>query len=110
MGWIERNGGLSGMEARNRAKAEALYGAIDATDFYRGTAREDSRSLMNVTFRLPTEDLEAQFVAESTQHGLLALKGYRTVGGVRASLYNAVSPEAVDALVGFMRDFEAANG
>ena len=110
MDWIEANGGLAGMAERNEKKAAMLYGAIDATDFYRGTAREDSRSLMNVTFRLPTEDLEAKFISESKQQGLLALKGYRTVGGVRASLYNAVSPEAVDALVSFMRDFEAANG
>ncbi len=110
MDWITANGGLEGMKARNAAKAARLYGAIDAGDFYRGTAREDSRSLMNVTFRLPSEDLEAKFVSESKAHGLLALKGYRTVGGVRASLYNAVSPEAVEALVGFMRDFEAANG
>lgn len=110
MDWIGRNGGLTGMKARNEAKAATLYGAIDATDFYRGTARQDSRSLMNVTFRLPSEDLEARFLSEATEHGLLALKGYRTVGGVRASLYNAVSPEAVDALVSFMRDFETANG
>ena len=110
MDWIEKHGGLAGMEARNREKAAALYGAIDATDFYTGTAREDSRSLMNVTFRLPSEELEARFVAQSAEQGLLALKGYRTVGGVRASLYNAVSPEAVQALVAFMREFERAHG
>ena len=110
MDWIERNGRLEGMKSRNASKAAALYAALDGSDFYRGTAREDSRSLMNVTFRLPSEDLEAQFIRESKEHGLLALKGYRTVGGVRASLYNAVSPEAVDALVSFMRDFEASNG
>lgn len=110
MDWLEQGGGLAAMAERNEQKAAALYGAIDATDFYRGTAREDSRSLMNVTFRLPTEELEAQFIRESEAHDLLALKGYRTVGGVRASLYNAVSQEAVDALVSFMQEFERANG
>ena len=108
--WIESNGGLGGMAARNSAKADTLYGAIDATDFYRGTARLDSRSQMNVTFRLPTEELEKQFVEEAKGEGLLALKGYRTVGGIRASLYNAISQEAVDALVGFMDTFEKQNG
>ncbi|HLT46474.1 MAG TPA: 3-phosphoserine/phosphohydroxythreonine transaminase [Rubricoccaceae bacterium] len=108
--WIEANGGLAGMTARNDRKAETLYGAIDATDFYTGTARPDSRSKMNVTFRLPSEELEAKFVKEAKEEGLLALKGYRTVGGIRASIYNAVSQASVDALVDFMRRFEAANG
>ncbi|MEM6326687.1 MAG: 3-phosphoserine/phosphohydroxythreonine transaminase [Bacteroidota bacterium] len=110
MAWLERSGGLESMAERNRLKAATLYGAIDATDFYTGTAREDSRSLMNVTFRLPSEDLEAQFVREAETHDLLALKGYRTVGGVRASLYNAIPQESVDTLVSFMREFERANG
>lgn len=110
LGWIERQGGLDAMAARNRAKAERLYGAIDATDFYRGTARPDSRSQMNVTFRLPSEELEEQFVQESAAEGLLALKGYRTVGGIRASIYNAVEPASVEALVQFMEQFEAARG
>ena len=110
LGWIERNGGLAGMVERNRAKAGRLYDAIDAGDFYRGTAREDSRSQMNVTFRLPTEDLEAAFVEGSAREGLLALKGYRTVGGVRASIYNAVEPASVEALVDFMRRFEEDHG
>ncbi len=108
--WIERNGGLEAMAARNDEKARLLYGAIDATDFYRGTARKDSRSRMNVTFRLPSEALEAKFVQEAKGEGLLALKGYRTVGGIRASIYNAVSLESVQALVDFMRRFEQANG
>ena len=110
LAWIERNGGLSGMEARNRQKADTLYGALDASDFYRPTARPDSRSLMNVTFRLPSEDLEARFIEEAASEGLLNLKGYRTVGGVRASIYNAVEPASVEALVDFMRRFEAAHG
>ena len=110
LGWIERHGGLAGMQTRNAAKATTLYAAIDTSDFYRGTARPDSRSLMNVTFRLPSEKLEARFVAEATAERLLALKGYRTVGGVRASIYNAVSPESVDTLVSFMERFEADNG
>ena len=110
LAWIEAHGGLDGMAARNDEKASALYAAIDATDFYRGTARPDSRSKMNVTFRLPSEDLEAAFVQEAKGEGLLALKGYRTVGGIRASIYNAVSPESVQALVDFMRHFEAAHG
>ena len=110
VGWIERHGGLDGMVERNRGKAETLYGALDASDFYRPTARPDSRSTMNVTFRLPSEDLEARFVTEAAAEGLLALKGYRTVGGIRASIYNAVEPASVDALVDFMRRFEAANG
>ena len=110
LGWIERNGGLPGMVERNRAKVARLYGALDASDFYRPTARPDSRSHMNVTFRLPTEDLEARFVADAAREGLLALKGYRTVGGVRASIYNAVEPASVGALVDFMDRFEAAYG
>ena len=108
--WIEANGGLAAMTARNDRKAKTLYDAIDATDFYTGTARPDSRSKMNVTYRLPSEELEAKFVKEAKEEGLVALKGYRTVGGIRASIYNAVSPESVDALVDFMRRFEAANG
>ena len=110
LGWIERHGGLAGMVERNRAKTSRLYGFLDASDFYTGTARPDSRSAMNVTFRLPSEELEARFVQEAGTFGLLALKGYRTVGGVRASIYNAVEPDSVRRLVEFMRQFEADNG
>lgn len=110
LGWVEANGGLTGMVERNRRKADALYGALDASDFYRPTVSDDSRSQMNVCFRLPTEDLEAQFIKEAKGEGLLALKGHRSVGGVRASIYNAVAPESVDALVDFMGRFERANG
>jgi phosphoserine aminotransferase len=108
--WIEAHGGLAGMTVRNDRKAQTLYDAIDATDFYTGTAQPGSRSKMNVTFRLPSEALDAQFVKEAKGEGLVALKGYRTVGGIRASLYNAVGQASVEALVDFMRRFEAANG
>ncbi len=98
------------MVARNRTKTNLLYGVLDASDFYRPTVRPDSRSAMNVTFRLPDEDLEARFVAEAKDAGLLALKGHRSAGGVRASLYNAVELASVQALVAFMESFEADNG
>ncbi|MFN3596250.1 MAG: 3-phosphoserine/phosphohydroxythreonine transaminase [Rubricoccaceae bacterium] len=110
LAWIERNGGLKGMAARNDEKAALLYDALDATDFYRPTARADSRSKMNVCFRLPSESLEERFVKEAKAEGLLALKGHRSVGGIRASIYNAIGRESVEALVDFMRRFEAANG
>ena len=87
-----------------------LYGVLDASDFYRPTVREDSRSHMNVTFRLPSEDLEARFLADAAREGFLGLKGHRSVGGVRASIYNAVEPRSVELLVEFMRRFEASHG
>ncbi len=99
-------GGLSVMATRNAEKATQLYAALDASDgFYRGCAHLHSRSLMNATFRLPTEALEAQFVADSIAAGFVGLKGHRSVGGMRASLYNAVAIESVQALVGFMDAF-----
>jgi phosphoserine aminotransferase len=109
--WLEETvGGLARMEEVNRTKARRLYQAIDQSGFYRGTADTDSRSLMNVTFRLPGEALEKQFVAEALANGLGGLKGHRSVGGCRASIYNATGPEAIDALVDFMQDFEKRNG
>lgn len=109
--WLLANGGLPGIEARNRAKAEKLYAAIDGSGgFYRGHAQEESRSWMNVTYRLPSEELEKQFVTEATQQGLNGLKGHRSVGGIRASIYNAFPPEGVDALVAFMQDFQRRMG
>jgi phosphoserine aminotransferase len=110
--WIEETvGGLEKMAAVNRAKAERLYGCIDASGgFYRGTAEPSSRSQMNVTFRLAGEDLEKRFLEEAAKSGLGGLKGHRSVGGCRASLYNAVSLEAVEALVGFMNSFAERNG
>ena len=101
--------GLENMWRRNVEKAAKLYKAIDASEFYRGTALPEFRSDMNVTFRLPTEELEAQFCAEATKAGLSGLKGHRSVGGIRASIYNACPVEAVDALVAFMADFRAKN-
>ncbi|HXD73093.1 MAG TPA: 3-phosphoserine/phosphohydroxythreonine transaminase [Vicinamibacterales bacterium] len=110
MKWLRDQGGLSAIAAVNERKAATLYAEIDPSGFYRGTAARDSRSLMNVTFRLPSEDLEKKFVAESTAAGLDGLKGHRSVGGMRASLYNAFPEAGVDALVSFMRDFERKNG
>jgi phosphoserine aminotransferase len=108
--WIEETmGGLDKMEVFNKKKAMLLYDYIDSTDFYRGTAEKQARSLMNVTFRLPTEDLEKAFVAEASDNKLGGLKGHRSVGGCRASIYNAVTLEAVETLVDFMKDFERKN-
>jgi phosphoserine aminotransferase len=108
--WLLGKGGLAGMQKENEEKAKLLYDAIDATDFYRGHAELDSRSLMNVTFRLPSEDLEKQFVKEATAAKLDGLKGHRSVGGLRASIYNAFPREGVEALVSFMKEFEKKNG
>ncbi|MBS3756284.1 MAG: 3-phosphoserine/phosphohydroxythreonine transaminase [Desulfobacterales bacterium] len=109
--WLEETiGGLGEMEKINRKKADILYSAMDESSFYRGTADKDSRSLMNVTFRLPSEDLEKKFIDEAAQNGLGGLKGHRSVGGCRASIYNAATVEAVEKLVSFMKDFEKKNG
>jgi phosphoserine aminotransferase len=108
--WVREQGGLAGMHEKNRRKAGKIYDAIDATDFYRGHAAAEARSIMNVTFRLPSEELEKKFTAEATAQGLDGLKGHRSVGGIRASIYNAFPEEGCDALVQFMRDFERANG
>lgn len=108
--WLLDEGGLSGIKARNEEKAGILYDAIDASDFYRGHADPGSRSLMNVTFRLPSEELEKQFVSEATKAGLDGLKGHRSVGGIRASIYNAFPREGVETLVAFMKEFERTNG
>ena len=108
--WLQEKGGLAGMERENEEKARLVYEAIDATDFYRGHADIDCRSTMNVTFRLPAEELEKKFVAEATAQGLDGLKGHRSVGGIRASIYNAFPRAGVEALVSFMKDFERRNG
>jgi phosphoserine aminotransferase len=110
MKWLREQGGLAAIAARNERKAGKLYAEIDRTGFYRGTARPDSRSLMNVTFRLASEELEKAFIKESTAAGLDGLKGHRAVGGMRASLYNAFPEPGVDALVSFMREFERTRG
>src|SRR4029077_19363827 len=110
MKWLIKQGGLGAIAHVNERKAAKLYAEIDRTGFYRGTAARNCRSLMNVTFRLATEDLEKLFVKESTAAGLDGLKGHRAVGGMRASIYNAFPEEGVDALVAFMKDFERRNG
>jgi phosphoserine aminotransferase len=109
--WVEETvGGLEAMARRNQAKADLLYNFIDASDIYKGTADADSRSLMNVTFRLPSEELEKDFLAEALANDLGGLKGHRSVGGCRASIYNPTPLEAVEALVDFMKTFEAKKG
>jgi len=108
--WLLSIGGLEAIARVNARKAAKLYAEIDRTGFYRGHAHKDSRSLMNVTFRLPSEELEKTFVKESTAAGLDGLKGHRSVGGLRASIYNAFPEEGVDALVAFMKDFERKHG
>jgi phosphoserine aminotransferase len=111
MKWLEETiGGLEKMEVLNRKKAQLLYRFIDSGDFYRTTAEPNSRSLMNVTFRLPDEDLEERFIQEAIKNDLGGLKGHRSVGGCRASIYNATPLQAVEALVDFMASFEKQNG
>jgi phosphoserine aminotransferase len=110
LAWLIKAGGLDAIEKLNIRKAEKLYAEIDRTGFYRGHAAKDSRSRMNVTFRLPSEALEKQFVKEATAAGLDGLKGHRSVGGLRASIYNAFPEPGVDALVSFMQEFERRNG
>jgi phosphoserine aminotransferase len=109
--WLKKNGGLPAMQKINEEKAQILYSAIDDGDgFYRGHAEYHARSLMNVTFRLPSEELENKFCAEATALGLNGLKGHRSVGGIRASIYNAFPLEGVEKLIEFMRDFAQKNG
>jgi phosphoserine aminotransferase len=109
--WLEEEiGGLEQIDMLNKEKAGILYEFLDASGFYRATAEEGSRSLMNVTFRLPSEELEQQFVAKAIENGLGGLKGHRSVGGCRASIYNATGKKAVEALIAFMKEFEKKNG
>jgi phosphoserine aminotransferase len=108
--WLRSQGGLAAIAGINQRKAAKLYAEIDRTGFYRPTANQADRSLMNVTFRLPSEALEKQFVKESTAAGFDGLKGHRSVGGMRASIYNAFPEDGIDALVEFMREFERKNG
>ena len=111
MKWLEDHiGGLENMAAINHKKARLLYDTIDASDFYTGTAASDSRSIMNVTFRLPDEASEARFIEQALERGLGGLKGHRSVGGCRASIYNATPVVAVETLVDFMKTFEKKNG
>jgi len=109
--WLEESvGGLEKMATLNRKKAQLLYRLLDNSSFYRATAQPDSRSLMNVTFRMPNEELEERFIREGLENGLGGLKGHRSVGGCRASLYNAVSLDAVEVLTDFMATFEKKYG
>jgi len=108
--WIAARGGLEAMAKENEAKAALLYEVIDGSGFYRGTAQADSRSHMNVTFRTSDESLEPAFLKEAAEAGFPGLKGHRSVGGMRASIYNAFPRAGCEAIAGFMRDFEARNG
>ena len=108
--YLQAQGGLTGMQTRNEEKAKLLYDAIDATEFYTGHATPDCRSRMNVTWRLPSEELEKQFIEEAKAQNMVELKGHRSVGGLRASIYNAFPREGVVALTDFMKEFERKNG
>ena len=111
MKWLEETiGGLAKMEKLNQEKADLIYKYLDKSDFYWGTTEKQDRSIMNVTFRLQDESLEGAFITDALANGLGGLKGHRSVGGCRASLYNATSLEAVEALVSFMTEFERKNG
>jgi phosphoserine aminotransferase len=111
MKWLEETiGGLDKMEAINREKAGLLYKVMDSSDFYSGTVESQSRSIMNVTFRLPDEDMEKLFIEQALENGLGGLKGHRSVGGCRASIYNATPLAAIEALTDFMKTFEQKNG
>jgi len=108
--WLIELGGIDAIHAINQRKAKMLYDKIDATDFYVGTVEPEDRSIMNATFRLNDEDLEPVFIKQAKDRGLLSLKGHRTVGGMRASMYNALPIEAVESLVDFMDEFERTHG
>jgi len=108
--WLLGKGGLKAMEEQNRAKAAALYSAIDTSGFYRNPVAKDCRSWMNVPFTLARPELDQSFLAQAQAAGLTNLEGHRSVGGMRASIYNAMPPEGVQALVGFMKEFQRRNG
>jgi len=108
--WLKRQGGLAAVGERNRVKAQTLYAAIDGSALYKNRVAKDARSWMNVTFTLAKDSLDAEFLEQAAAAGLHNLKGHRVLGGMRASLYNAVSMAAVEALVGFMREFERKHG
>jgi phosphoserine aminotransferase len=109
LNWIENIGGISGMEKINEEKAGIIYDILDSSSFYRGTVKKDSRSLMNIPFRLPTEELEDKFIKEASSLKLLGLKGHRSVGGIRASMYNALPVEGAKKLAELMLEFEKKN-
>ena len=107
--WLKAKGGIEAIEVINRRKAKKVYDMIDSSDYYRGHAETESRSLMNISFNLPTADLEAQFIQEAAAIGLNGLKGHRSIGGCRASIYNAFPEEGVEKLVTFMKSFKNEN-
>jgi phosphoserine aminotransferase len=108
--WLKDQGGVEAMEVRNREKAAILYDAIDSSDgFYSAHATREARSLMNVTFRLPTPDLDEKFCSEAETLRMDGLRGHRSVGGIRASIYNAFPKKGVERLVEFMKDFAGRN-
>jgi phosphoserine aminotransferase len=107
--WLKKTG-IQNMFNINREKAQLIYDAVDASSFYRGTAKKEFRSDMNVTFRLPTEELETLFIKQASEAGMKQLKGHRSVGGIRASIYNAFPVAGVQTLVDFMKAFEKRNG
>jgi phosphoserine aminotransferase len=109
--WAKKLGGLAEIQKINRQKADAVYAAIDESGgFYRGHAAPEARSVMNIPFRLPSEELEETFVKEAKKNDLIGLKGHRSVGGIRASIYNAMTAEGTEALVQFMQEFQRKNG
>jgi phosphoserine aminotransferase len=108
--WLESQGGVGAIQEVNGRKAAALYKAIDSSNFWRSPVQKEGRSIMNVVWRLPSEALEETFVSQAKREGLVGLKGHRSVGGIRASIYNAITLEAVETLVAFMKEFEKKNG
>ena len=108
--WIKKNGGAEGMAVRAQEKSSIIYNVIDGSDFFRSPVDAKYRSKMNIVFRLPNEDLEKKFVNEAQKEGMLGLKGHRSVGGLRASVYNALPKEDVVSLAQFMKEFEKNNG
>ena len=108
--WILKEGGLDAIETRNNKKAQVIYDVIDESHFYQGTAQVDSRSVMNITFKTSTPELDKLFLLEAEKNSFHNLKGHRSVGGMRASIYNAFPESGCDELAEFMRDFSAKRG
>ena len=107
--WVKKQGGVEAIQKINEQKAKILYDFLDQSELFRGTVVPEDRSLMNVPFVLPTDELNKQFIKEAEANGMVNLKGHRTVGGMRASIYNAMPVEGVEKLVAFMKEFEAKN-
>jgi phosphoserine aminotransferase len=108
--WIKEQGGVDKIQKANEAKANRLYDAIDGSSIFKGTAEKEDRSLMNVTFVIDNEELVKKFLSGAKERSLVGLKGHRSVGGFRASIYNAMPAEGVDSLVAYMQEFEKENG